>query len=550
MSVRMNGYSSDRERRPPSEQMADLHVYLVPPDIWRDKFNNALNQNINETVSIGFIRVHPESKVYTLRDEIEQQLGHELIPREYVFLKSVGRSLTRLKSRQENTLKVKHFLPPQAYAPELYLLEATPEVQQAIAASSEGSTRPQTRTSYDYDFQSNKRRNNHYNHISNRPQHLAGSPRRHEGADPRGADTAHEDYLPPLSATPPANADSDKAGRHHKGVSHQKPDADSGIAGFSPETYRDNEPLDRRKAEVNAANDRFRAPSPEHDDGNRTDRSHGNPENGDISEWERQQEGQRRAREADDREDDDDEERRRREHDQEKIAEQAQLMKTNSDEDMTRYPSPPPLRLSSPDRDTASAKTRRKKQKEELLRELEDAREARRAAERQREELVKQAKLMQTKTQNRRNHARDLWKKRYFDEKKKTGPLEEQSNRLRHELDIIHKRLLTTLEGPKEKATKLNDIKPGSKNSFKVQATRLQHEIEDIRRRVDHSKMKLTSEMKLRNQAETELRALRAELMQKKINLTLSRNSHLTAYAPPAADVNFMTARSGITPRS
>ena len=44
------------------------------------------------------------------------------------------------------------FLSFQAYAPELYLLEATPEVRQAIAASSEGSTRPQTRTSYDYDF--------------------------------------------------------------------------------------------------------------------------------------------------------------------------------------------------------------------------------------------------------------------------------------------------------------------------------------------------------------------------------------------------------------
>lgn len=59
--------------------------------------------------------------------------------------------------------------------------------------------------------------------------------------------------------------------------------------------------------------------------------------------------------------------------------------------------------------------------------------------------------------------ARDLWKKRYFDEKKKTGPLEEQTNRLRHELDIIHKKLLATLEGPKEKATKLNDLKPSSK---------------------------------------------------------------------------------------
>ena len=40
----------------------------------------------------------------------------------------------------------------QAYAPELYLLEATPEVRQAIAASSEGSTRPETRTSYDFEY--------------------------------------------------------------------------------------------------------------------------------------------------------------------------------------------------------------------------------------------------------------------------------------------------------------------------------------------------------------------------------------------------------------
>ncbi|XP_060554017.1 spermatogenesis-associated protein 1-like isoform X5 [Ruditapes philippinarum] len=175
-----------------------------------------------------------------------------------------------------------------------------------------------------------------------------------------------------------------------------------------------------------------------------------------------------------------------------------------SKNELTKYPSPPPLRLASPDRDTASARERRKRQKEELLRELDEARDARRAAERQREELVKHAKQMQTKTQNKRNHARDLWKKRYFEEKKKTGPLEEQCNRLRHELDIIHKKLLTTLEGPKEKATKLNDIKPSNKvgspgrpvNNFKIQATRLQHEIEDVRRRVDHAKMKLTSEMK------------------------------------------------------
>ncbi|XP_045157948.1 spermatogenesis-associated protein 1-like isoform X12 [Mercenaria mercenaria] len=577
MSARMNGYSSDRERRPASEQMSDLHVYLVPPEIWREKYHNALNQNINETVSIGFIRVHPETKVYALRDEIEQQLGTDNVPREYVFVKSVGRSLTRVKARQEATLKVKNFLPPQAYAPELYLLEATPEVRQQIAASSENSTRPETRTSYDYDFMNRQ----------NPPQHhLASSPRRQQQPGPQEA------YLQPLSATPPHNdSENDKNSKRHHGNhgNQHKHDEDSGIAGFTPDTYRENEPLDRRK---NETDERVIVPSPEANESDRLDRSQN--EN-DTSDWERRrkEEQDRQKREEEERRRREEEENRRDEQDREDRAEQSRLMRTNSDQlsekgvpepavemsrqntlkessnisknELTRYPSPPPLRLASPDRDTASARARRKKQKEELLRELEEAREARRAAERQREELVKHAKQMQTKTQNKRNHARDLWKKRYFEEKKKTGPLEEQCNRLRHELDIIHKKLLTTLEGPKEKATKLNDIKPSNKlfryfdrelrayrklNSFKIQATRLQHEIEDIRRRVDHAKMKLTSEMKLRNQAETELRALRAELTQKKINLTLSRNSHLTTYAPPAADVNLISARTGLTPRS
>ena len=41
-------------------------------------------------------RVDPETKISTLREEIDQQLGSDLVPRDYVFLKSVGRSLTRV----------------------------------------------------------------------------------------------------------------------------------------------------------------------------------------------------------------------------------------------------------------------------------------------------------------------------------------------------------------------------------------------------------------------------------------------------------------------
>lgn len=59
--------------------------------------------------------------------------------------------------------------------------------------------------------------------------------------------------------------------------------------------------------------------------------------------------------------------------------------------------------------------------------------------------------------------ARDVWKKRYFEEKKKTAPLEEQTNRLQEELENLHRKLMATLEGPKEKNIKLGDNKPSLK---------------------------------------------------------------------------------------
>lgn len=96
---RPNGYTSyrgiSRETRPSSAELIDLHVYIVPPEIWRERYNNLLNQNVTETISAGIIRVHPERFVYDLRNELEQQVGEDMLPRDYVFLKSVGRSITR-----------------------------------------------------------------------------------------------------------------------------------------------------------------------------------------------------------------------------------------------------------------------------------------------------------------------------------------------------------------------------------------------------------------------------------------------------------------------
>ncbi len=37
-----------------------------------------------------------------------------------------------------------------------------------------------------------------------------------------------------------------------------------------------------------------------------------------------------------------------------------------------------------------------------------------------------------------------MWKKRYFEEKKKTVSLEERCNQLRYEVEVIHKKILSS----------------------------------------------------------------------------------------------------------
>ncbi|XP_071154847.1 spermatogenesis-associated protein 1-like isoform X20 [Mytilus edulis] len=613
-------------QRVKSAELSDLHVYIVPPDLWRERYNNLLNQNVTETISAGIIRVHPETRVCNLRDELETQLGAELLPRDFIFLKSVGRSITRLKPKQEFQLKVKHFLPPNSYAPELYLLEVENRDDENETT---GSTRPTTRspqfTESEDERQSNRYRQkprnatSPYRYTSPLPKIKSDrggsqktvesvthfdqngdtdgeklvtvsnswggdtrrSPRRspqtsRRSPPPRSPppqnDYSHKqneypsqqnDYPPPqndypdtsrLNASPTHSGVTDKpvASSHQPVASKYDPRSatytnqtnDSGIAGLTPEEYRENyDDAERRKNEYNESRqkelenrlngDRMNGDLDDSDRQRRLredqEREEWERKNRDEDERRRREEEDRRRREEEERQREEDE-RRRREEEREKMAREKL---SGSDEDLNRFPSPPPMNVASTDQDLDSGsqnltKEQKQAEKKRLLQELEAAREARRAVERQREELVKKAKLMQNKTQNRRNHARDLWKKRYFEEKKRTPPLEEQCNKLRHELDVIHRKLMNALEGSsKDKNTRMENLKPSKQNNYKIQATRLTHEIDDLRRRLENAKMKLTAEMKLRNQAETELRALRAELTQKKIHLTLSRNQQM-----------------------
>ncbi|CAN8028381.1 unnamed protein product [Ixodes persulcatus] len=99
-------------RRPPSEQLVDLHVYFVPEERWLRKRKLARNHVVDYAISAGFIRIVPTSRLVEVRQEIGVQLGNEVVPDNYVFLKSVGRNFTQVKASQEMELKAKNFMPP------------------------------------------------------------------------------------------------------------------------------------------------------------------------------------------------------------------------------------------------------------------------------------------------------------------------------------------------------------------------------------------------------------------------------------------------------
>ncbi|XP_007885399.1 spermatogenesis-associated protein 1 isoform X3 [Callorhinchus milii] len=161
---------------------------------------------------------------------------------------------------------------------------------------------------------------------------------------------------------------------------------------------------------------------------------------------------------------------------------------------------------------------------DQLIAQIKAMRQERKHLEKSRGELVKRARGLLSQNQLRRNQARDSWKKKYFECKKATAPLEEMSNTLRHELETHYLKLLRQLEARDARKQPRNVTNASSsKNKFIIQIATLKHEIDQLYRKVENAKMKLMTEIKLRNQAATELRALRAELVQKKAQSSQTR---------------------------
>ncbi|CAF2034631.1 unnamed protein product [Rotaria magnacalcarata] len=101
----------------------DLHVYIIPKKVWKRRQNLAENEVITQAVSAGFVHVPENSTIDELRQYIIHVCSEDAsFPKDFMYLRSVGRCLTKVKHNQENELQVKHYRPPMTLAPEIYII--------------------------------------------------------------------------------------------------------------------------------------------------------------------------------------------------------------------------------------------------------------------------------------------------------------------------------------------------------------------------------------------------------------------------------------------
>nr|XP_020746954.1 spermatogenesis-associated protein 1 isoform X2 [Odocoileus virginianus texanus] len=158
-------------------------------------------------------------------------------------------------------------------------------------------------------------------------------------------------------------------------------------------------------------------------------------------------------------------------------------------------------------------------EREKIIEQMKQVKEERRYLERIREELMKKAERLLEQSKLKHYHACGVWKKKCFETKKVTASLEEVLTKLREDLELYYKKLLMQLEAREIKMRPKNLANiTDSKNYLIIQITEVQHAIDQLKRKLDTDKMKLIIEIKMRKQATSDLRTMKAELAQKKLN--------------------------------
>ncbi|XP_062252050.1 spermatogenesis-associated protein 1 [Platichthys flesus] len=506
-------------RRPVSCKFVELHVMYVPDDQWNVKLNKVPAEAIESFISAGFIRVYPDVTLRSLRSELGALLGTERSINKFSFLKCVGRSLALVKSKQERDLKVKTFAPPYAPQPELYLLPIMESSSSACSLSPDTSS-----SSPDPPI---------YHH----PPKTSSLPTRTKEA-------VKFPLIPQCSHQPPPtlsleeqeeeDEEEDEEEEEEEEEEEQSYSSSEGDGEHEEEALSSNKPECTEQCCPSMA------------------QSQRAPQTGSLSKVpQRREADSAQAEELPEKE----ETCRKKKQHQRKVARDSGVAESLEDGDSgfsftdgvgkskdvrtlkssSRATESPavsswPIRRSSPPPGLHMALLTHKPaalpvfqtNREELIEEIKLVREERRQLEWTRQELLRKGKDLLAQNRHRRNQARDSWKKKYFETKKATAPLEDSLRKLRQELETFYNKLLHQLQARDNRGKPRRQGRSSIKNELIIQIMTESHEIDNLKRNVEDAKMKLVTEIKLRKQAATELRALKAELAQKK-----SQSSHL-----------------------
>ncbi|XP_068563227.1 spermatogenesis-associated protein 1 [Cebidichthys violaceus] len=507
------------DRRPTSCKFVELHVLYVPEDQWNVKLNKVPAEAIESFISAGFIRVHPDSTLKTLRRELGALLGAERHIEKFSFLKCVGCSLALVKSKQEKDLKVKTFAPPYAPQPELYLLP-TVEIDSSVCSQ---SLNPDT--------------------SSSSPDHQTYYPPPKTCSLPAGTkEPVKFPLIPQCSHQPPPTpsleeeededeeqsySSSEAEGENEEeGLSSNKLEwAEQECCPRKPHNQRATQLVSQNKDKITALQ-RCEADSAQVKE---------LPENKETCKKNRQDHRQNRAARysgvTQSLEDRDSGCSLADGLGKSKDVHVLKSIRTKPTSEVTESPvglsrcvgltAPTPGRAFAVVTQKTTASLAFQTNREELIEEIKLVREERKQLEWTRQELLRKGKDLLAQNRHRRNQARDSWKKKYFETKKATAPLEENLRNLRQELETFYNKLLHQLQARDNRGKPRRQGRSSIKNELIIQIMTESHEIDNLKRKVEDAKMKLVTEIKLRKQAATELRALKAELAQKK-----SQSSH------------------------
>ncbi|XP_077439872.1 spermatogenesis-associated protein 1 isoform X2 [Vanacampus margaritifer] len=487
-----SAYTADR--RPISSKFVELHVLYVPDDQWNVKLNKVPAEATESFVSAGFIRVYPEVTLKALRSELGELLGTERSVDKFSFLKCVGRSLALVKSKQEKDMKAKTFAPPYAAQPELYLL---PTVENESSLSSHSlspdtsSSSPDPPTYYPHKTWSSPAETKEPVKFPHIPQ------------------SSHQ-LVPTSSLEEEEEEEEDDEEQGYSSSEGGHGREEEGLAGNKIEWHERGE-REQKKSNSQAQSKGGLAQVKEHPQ----------EEEATYRKKKHYQQGSRVAKDSGAAEDGDSDRHLGKVRDVHAF--QSIRSKTSG---VTESPVvlSRPIRCTSPPPGLDLTMTTHKPivstviptNREELIEEIKLVKEERKQLEWKRQELLRKGKDLLAQNRHRRNQARDNWKKKYFDTKKATAPLEDALRNVRQELETFYNKLLHQLHARDNRGKPQKQGRSSEKNELIIQILTESHDIDNLKRKVEDAKMKLLTEIKLRKQAATELRALKAELAQKK----------------------------------